>query len=317
MVIKYSSALVIVLLGILLPLHAMAAIVVTWDCNTEADMANYRVEYSRDNGSSWGVEANVDHMPGCKTQELRITRYIAPGKKLYRLFAGDKSGNTSLPSQTAEFVQPISPIGNPGGQAEESLPLSPYRPDVVVPPPVPPAPTPTPPSPPPTPNPSAIASWSVEPGAEVGTLIVRLTPPDDGTGKPAEVNVRYQEGPSIGWGGAPSASCPAFPCTIGGLNGSTTYTLQAIPFRRIAGSGSAFGPFIGPATAKTNGATPGPVSPPPTPVPVPPPPTPQPPPPSTTLLGAIESGLDTCLTKKLAHTACMKALREAVRKVDR
>ncbi len=30
----------------------------------------------------------------------------------------------------------------------------------------------------------------------------------------------------------------------------------------------------------------------------------------------LQSGLDTCLTKKLAHTACMKALSEALGKVN-
>lgn len=270
------------------------ALTVSWDCNPEADMKEYRVEYSNDGVASWGVEGTVPHLQPCTSPvSMGVTRYLKPGSKLYRVFAIDTTGNVSGPSATAPYTVTVPPIGNPGGQVEESLPPSPYRPDVVVPPPVPPTPTPAPP----TPNPSAIASWSVEPGAEVGTLVVRLTPPDDGTGKPAEVDVRYQEGSSIGWGGAPSASCQAFPCTIGGLKGSTTYTLQAIPFRRIAGSGSAFGPFIGPAMAKTTQVQP-------------------PPPSSTTLRGAIESGLDTCLTKKLAHTACMRALREALRKVN-
>lgn len=38
--------------------------------------------------------------------------------------------------------------------------------------------------------------------------------------------------------------------------------------------------------------------------------------PSTTLRNAIQAGLETCLGRKLAHTACMKALAEALGKVN-
>lgn len=33
-------------------------------------------------------------------------------------------------------------------------------------------------------------------------------------------------------------------------------------------------------------------------------------------MDALQYGLDTCLTKKLAHTACMRALSEAIGKVN-
>ena len=41
-----------------------------------------------------------------------------------------------------------------------------------------------------------------------------------------------------------------------------------------------------------------------------------PPPAVVTLQQAIQGGLNLCLTKKLAHTACMRALSEAVGKVN-
>lgn len=305
MVVKYSNALVIMLLSILLPSRAVAAIVVTWDCNTEADMANYRVEYSRDNGGSWGIEANVDHVPGCQTQQLGITRYIAPGKKLYRLFAGDKSGNMSLPSRTVEFVQPILPIGSPGGQEEAPLPPSPYKPD-VIPAPVPPAPTPVPPAPtpPPVAKPGKLSGMQVSDISQTSAAVTFKLPV--GTG----ADIRLSIDP-MSWGSATSVSCVesdqlgTMTCQLENLLPGKTYALQGVYYFGIMNQGAIYGELSDIVKFTTLVA--------PT-----PPPAPQPPPPSNvTLLEAIRFGLDTCLTKKLAHTACMKALREAVGKVDK
>lgn len=280
MVAKYSSALVIVLLSILLPLHAMAAIVVSWDCNTEADMANYRVEYSRDGGSSWGVEANVDHVPGCKTQELGITRYITPGKKLYRLFAGDKSGNTSLPSKAVEYIKPVSPIGNPGGQEEAALPPSPFGGDAVT-PPAPPPPVP------PVVKPGDVVGFAVS-SVTKDSAIATGTVPDG-----AKVNIRFATAP-MGWGSATSATCDTLPCTLTGLMPDTAHEVQCIPYLGTMNQGAVYGAFSPVIAFKT---LPAPVVPPP--APMPPPPSPPPPAPvGYNVKEALQAAVDKCKAAK-------------------
>lgn len=129
----------------------------TWNCNPESDMKEYRGERSSTAGASWGVLFTAPHVPGCATLSYQNKDYVAPGQKLARLFAIDKSGNVSRPSETVPYTIATSPIGNPGGQSEPSLPPSPYVVAQNPPPPVSPPPaSPPPASPPPTPPPGCI-----------------------------------------------------------------------------------------------------------------------------------------------------------------
>lgn len=86
---------------------------------------------------------------------------------------------------------------------------------------------------------------------DIGALTVSLTVPNDGTGKLALIDVRYEEGTTIGWGGATQFACLSFPCKIIGLKQGMAYTVQAIPVRRVTGSPSVFGIFTLPQSTKT------------------------------------------------------------------
>lgn len=130
------------------------AVTLEWPCNSEPDMKDYRVEYAAEPSYSWGVVDTIEHIDGCESVRYPDTRYLAPGRKRYRVFAGNDEGHYSTPSPEAWITIPTSPIGNPGGQSEASLPPSPHESDVVIPPVVPPpvVPPPIPPSPPPVPS---------------------------------------------------------------------------------------------------------------------------------------------------------------------
>lgn len=298
---------------------AAQAETVTWDCNPEADMASYRIERSNNGGQGWGVLGTVPHVPGCSTAKL-VSPYAQIGGQpyWYRGFAIDRVGNSSIPSASLQYTPPVSPIGNPGGTTDPTLPASPYVAQVT-----PPAPPPTPPPvPPPTPNPSAIGAWTATAGEDPGTIVVTLTPPDDGTGKPAEVDVRWIAGPTMRWGTATSAGCTAFPCTIRALAPGTLHSVQAIPFRRVPGAGSAFGPFADGKTVTTAAPV---VTPPPPPIdPPPPPPSPppvDPPPPPTSdheaRLHAVEEKIEGIETMGQVLDAELSEIRATMRALCR
>ena len=139
----------LMLLAVLVSTAAPAfALTVQWTCNPEADMKEYRVEYSADAGASWGVEGTIPHLKPCTSPvSMGVTRYLKPGNKLYRVFAIDTTGNVSGPSATAPYTVTVPPIGNPGGQEEASLPPSPYNATPTQPPPPTPVPPPVPASP--------------------------------------------------------------------------------------------------------------------------------------------------------------------------
>lgn len=124
------------------------ALTFTWDCNKESDMKEYRLERSGDAGASWGVASMIPHPQPCVSPiTLQYGAYLAPGTKLFRLFAGDEAGNWSQPSNVVSLTVKPPLIGNPGGQEEAPLPPSPYRapsPTPVPPPVVPPTPPPSP-----------------------------------------------------------------------------------------------------------------------------------------------------------------------------
>ena len=93
------------------------ALTVSWTCNPEPDMKEYRVESSKDAGKSWGIEATWPHPKPCTSPvSMGITRYMVPGERLFRLFAIDTAGNVARqPSEPASYTVKPSPIGNPGG----------------------------------------------------------------------------------------------------------------------------------------------------------------------------------------------------------
>lgn len=272
------------------------ALTVSWTCNPEPDMKEYRVESSKDAGTSWGVEATWPHPKPCTSPiSMGITRYMVPGERLFRVFAIDTAGNVARqPSQPASYTVKPSPIGTPIGQEEAALPPSPYKEVPVAPPPpvvvLPPAPPPVP-----VPKPDAIKGFSVTPGTESGSAIISLVGPDDGTGKAALINVRTSPA-GTGWGSMQSLSCLSFPCTVTGIPVGAPQDFQAIPFRSTP-TGSVFGDF-------TNVMT----------ITLPAPPV-VPPPQGVTLREALLNGFGACVDRKLANTACNKAVLGELGKV--
>ncbi len=279
---------------------------ISWDCNPEPDMKEYRVESSKDAGKSWGIEATWPHPKPCTSPvSMGITRYMVPGERLFRLFAIDTAGNVARqPSEPASYAVKPSPIGNPGGQEEAALPPSPYKeapvtpPPPVVPPPVVPPPIVLPPAPPPVPKPDAIKDFAVKALTEPGSAIISLIGPDDGTGKAALINVRTSPA-GTGWGSMQNLSCISFPCTVTGIPVGTPQDFQAIPFRSTS-TGSVFGDFTNVVTIT---------------LPAPPPVVTPPAPPGVTIKDALVSGFKACVDRKLANTACNKAVLAEIEKV--
>ena len=264
------------------------AVTVSWDCNPEADMKEYRVEYSADAGASWGVEGTIPHLKPCTSPvSMGVTRYLKPGSKLYRVFAIDTTGNVSGPSATAPYTVTVPPIGNPGGQEEAPIPPSPYNA------------TPTPPPPPPVAvKPGPIQSM-VESSLEPKSAVITVSGPEG-----AKIDVRFAKTP-MSWGSAAHAICnDAGRCELLDLQPGMDYDYQAVAYFGVMNQGAIYGPLSDIKTFTT------------APLPAPPPPPAPGPPPPLGLKEALQSGLDTCLTKKLAHTACMKALSEALGKVN-
>lgn len=285
------SALLIIAIGEAL------AFTVEWACNPESDMKEYRVEYSADGGASWGIEATVPHPKPCTSPvSFGVTRYLKPGPKLFRLFAIDTAGNVATkPSEPASYTVKPSPIGNPGGQEEAPLPPSPYVP-IVVPPPAPPPVVP-PPMPPPVVQPGDLTGLrAVDVSSTSGMLEFEAVA---GSG----ADIRLSIAP-IKWGQASSLSCTVDgDCPMANLLPDTVYQAQGVRYFGVMNQGATYGPLSPVVEFRTP------------PIVVPTPAVP-PPPAVVTLQQAIQGGLNLCLTKKLAHTACMRALSEALGKVN-
>lgn len=112
------NRLLLVCLALLVSVTGEAfALTVSWTCNPEPDMKEYRVESSKDAGKSWGIEATWPHPKPCVSPvKMSITRYLAPGERLFRVFGIDTAGNVARqPSEPASYTVKPSPIGNPGG----------------------------------------------------------------------------------------------------------------------------------------------------------------------------------------------------------
>lgn len=281
------------------------ALTVSWDCNQEADMKEYRLEYSSSQTGPWGVVGTYPHPVPCTSPiKVQDNRYLAPGTKRWRVFASDQVNQVSEPSMTATFTVQVSPIGNPGGQTEQPLPPSPFNPDVPapVPLPVPPIPPPvvTPPPPAPT-RPGEVTAFTASLVGSSTATVTFLAPAG------SKVNVRYMPAP-LAWGAAASAQCDTSPCVLTGLIPDTLYEGACIPYFGVMNQGAVYGNFCQSITFRTLAA---PIVP-PSPTPVPPPvPT------SPSVLAALEQAVDACLARKLAHRACFKLLQEELRKVAR
>ena len=273
------------------------ALTVSWTCNPEPDMKEYRVESSKDAGKSWGIEATWPHPKPCTSPvSMGITRYMVPGERLFRLFAIDTAGNVARqPSEPASYAVKPSPIGNPGGQEEAALPPSPYVPP-IDPPPAPPPVVPLP-MPPPVVQPGDLTGLrAVDVSSTSGMLEFEAVA---GSG----ADIRRSIAP-IKWGQASSLSCTVDgDCPMANLLPDTVYQAQGVRYFGVMNQGATYGPLSPVVEFRTP------------PIVVPTPAVP-PPPAVVTLQQAIQGGLNLCLTKKLAHTACMRALSEAVGKVN-
>lgn len=218
---------------------------------------SYRLEYSRDNRQSWGVEATVTQPANGNTVSRTIRRALEPGMKHWRVFALDAT-RTSLPSASVAWEIPVSPIGGSGGVVESPLPPSPY---VESPPP--PEPPPVPPPVPPAPPPPVIGSatnLSVSDLVQTSARVLFDLP----SGTKAEV--RYAVAP-MEWGPAKVANCIMSPCALPGLSPSTRYEVMVLPYRGTLDVDATFGIF-----ASVSFVTPEATPPPPSPPPQPPPP---------------------------------------------
>lgn len=103
-----------------------------------------------------------------------------------------------------------------------------------------------------------------------------------------KVAVRLSPIPA-GWGAATEFPCDASPCIVDGLDPDTTYEVRANPFVVTKTQGTIYGSPTEPVFLTTIKIV--------------------------TLKDALHDGVETCLSRKLAHTACFKALNEALGKV--
>ena len=251
-------------MGMLLLLACPAsagAVTVSWDCNPEVDMKEYRLEYSADAGSSWGVVSTIPHPAACVSPiQHTITAYLAPGSKLVRLFAGDISGNWSTPAGPLGFTVKPPLIGNPGGYIEPVFPPSPYVPG-MDPPPAPPPPVVVPPPPAPTPvvRPAKLSGFQV---SNIGPTSAKVTVPlPAGTG----ADIRLSLDP-IAWGGATSLSCTSaggvLTCLLENLLPNQVYALQGVYYFGVMNQGAIYGDLSDVVTFTTAPFVPSPTSPP-------------------------------------------------------
>lgn len=293
-----------------------ASVTITWDCNKEADMLEYRLEAS--SGGPWGVVKIIPHPIPCTSPiTTQDARYLAPGEKLYRVFAIDTSKNSSLPSESASVTIPVPPISSPGGMTEEPLPPSPW---LAPPAPTPPPPIVTPPPPvvppPPPPGPTTpVTNLSVSHIGQTQALLSFTRPAN------TQVDVRYAPKP-MGWGSAKSLGNCSSPCQADGLQPNTVYEWRVVCFIGTPNVNAQFCPFSSTGEFKTLAppvtpppVVPPPVVPPPVPPPVVPPPVVPPPPPSDTeaRLKALEDKLGDMETMGAVLDAELQEIRTTLK----
>ncbi|PYO49516.1 MAG: hypothetical protein DMD72_04695 [Gemmatimonadetes bacterium] len=129
-------------------------------------------------------------------------------------------------------------------------------------------------SPPPTTNPGTVTDLKVSAIDSTGVTLT-FTQVNDGTGKPAQYDVRYAVAP-ISWGSATSVTSGtcAVPvtgtaigspltCTVLGLTPATSYEFQLVSFRGTLNYNAVFGGLSNVVAATTKASTPPPPPPPP------------------------------------------------------
>lgn len=299
----------LVVLIILLSASPAWPATISWNCNPESDMKEYRVEYSADGGASWGIEATVPHPKPCTSPvSFGVTRYLKPGPKLFRLFAIDTAGNVATkPSEPASYTVKPPPIGNPGGQEEAPIPPSPYKPaPVPTPPPpiVPPPPVVPPPTPPPVARPSKLAGIQVDNIGPTSALVTFPLPAATGA------NIRLSLDP-IAWGSATSMSCVGpdelgmATCALENLLPNRVYALQGVYYFGVMNQGAIYGELSDVATFTTAPFI----------VVLPPPPPPAPDD-AVTVAGALDAAAMRCkLAKSCSGKTFANYLLEELKKV--
>jgi hypothetical protein len=110
------------LLFLVLASPVMATVTTTWNCNSEADMAEYKAEYSSDGGVSWIEAWRHPHPKPCTTPLTHADLTVMkPGEYKARLFAIDTSANNSDPGLApATFIVP-TPIPAVSGLRAEGI----------------------------------------------------------------------------------------------------------------------------------------------------------------------------------------------------
>lgn len=230
----------------------------TWECNGEADMREYRTEYSVDGGKTWSPAWTMAHPKPC-TSPLTYTdtMVLQPGDYLLRMMAADTSGNVSAPN-------------------------SPVVPFTIV-----------------DTKPPALTGLRAIDVGETNSLVQF----DPASGFNADIRI----GPEGSWWGQMvSITCEVSgKCPVINLEAGTKYVLRGVRYAGTMNKDAVYGEISEPVVFITT-------------LPVPPPPPsspPSPPPPSgPSLYDALMNGITTCLDRKLAHTACFKALKDAVGK---
>lgn len=259
-------------------------------------MKEYRLERSGDAGASWGVASTIPHPRPCVSPiTLQYGAYLAPGTKLFRLFAGDEAGNWSQPSNAVSLTVKPPIIGNTGGQVEQPLPPSPFVPVVNPPAPVPPAPAPVV-------RPAKLAGFQV---SNIGSTSAKVTVPlPAGTG----ADIRLSLDP-IAWGGATSLSCASaggvLTCLLENLLPNRVYALQGVYYFGTMNQGAIYGELSDVVTFTTAPF-------------VPPPPPPADPDDAVTVADALDAAALRCKRAKSCSGKMFAGyLLEELRKVTR
>lgn len=130
--------------------------------------------------------------------------------------------------------------------------------------------------------PDDITGFSVE-SITHRAVTVAFDPPSRG-----HVVVRLDPTPP-GWGSLAEVACKSSPCVIEDLDPETHYDVRAVPALVTQTRGTIYGTASSAQAVTTM--------------------------PEVTLKDALLDGVDYCLSRKLAHTACFKALNDALRKV--
>lgn len=154
----------------------------------------------------------------------------------------------------------------------------------------------TAPPPPPAIKPDAMSGLRA---VDISTTAAMLQfDPVEGAG--ADIRVAISP---IKWGSATSITCRIDgDCPLANLLPNTVYQAQGVRYFGVMNQGATYGPLSDVYEFTT--------------APFVPSTDPQPPTTSTTVKQALQDGLATCLNRKLAHTACMKALSDAIRKAN-